>query len=166
MTGENCGRWHKWSVILARVLIAAIFIYAGYGKVTNIAGTAGYIASVGLPAATFLAWASGLLELVGGILIVVGRWKKFAAWALAIFTLLATYFFHLKAAMGGDQMQIIMTLKNLAIVGGLMMIGGMVCCGWGSTSGTCGVCTGGTCGSCGGCSKEGESTCEDCKAKN
>lgn len=155
MDKEKCGS-HGWRKALIRILLAAVFLYAGYTKLTNIAGTAGYITSAGLPYAVFLAWASGLLELIAGVLIAVGYWKRYAAWALIIFVILATYFFHLKGALSGDGLQITMTLKNLAIIGGLLMLSGCHRCRTG------GGYDGQTCRVCGGSVKEGETKCERC----
>ncbi len=143
---DSCGACGRgWCKILIRVLVAAIFIYAGYSKITDIAGTSGYIASImGVSAgtATFFAWASGLLELVAGVLLVVGSWgKRYSAWFLVAFTLVATYFFHLKGALAGDSMQWVQVLKNLAIIGGLAMLGGCVC-------GRYGLCGKESCGKC------------------
>jgi len=131
--------------IIIRVLVAALFIYAGYGKLTGIEGTAGYIASAGLPYPIFLAWASGLLELIAGVLIVAGCWgKRCAAWALVLFTVVATYIFHFKGWLAGDATQMVAVLKNLAIVGGLMMIAGCPRC----DSSSCEKCGGEKCESC------------------
>jgi putative oxidoreductase len=142
-----CGRGHCWCRVVIRVLVAALFIYAGYNKLTGIEGTAGYIASAGLPYPIFLAWASGLLEVIAGVLIVAGSWGKHcAAWALILFTIVATYIFHFKGWLAGDAAQMISVLKNLAIVGGLAMIAGCGRCGGGKCgSHGCGSCEGGKC---------------------
>ncbi len=153
MIGGKCGS-HGWCKILIRALLAAVFIYAGYGKLTNIAGTAGYIASVGLPYATGLAWLSGLIEVIAGALLVAGFWKRYAAWALILFTIVATYFFHLKGVMAGDGMQIVQVLKNLAIIGGLSFFVGCH-----HKCGSCANCGGGTCSVCGASAKDGQTKC-------
>ena len=146
MTGK-CGS-HCWWKVVIRVSIAAVFIYAGYGKLANIAGTAGAITAVmAWPYATFFAWVAGLIEFVGGILLATGYYKKWAAYALIVFTVIATYYFHLKGAIGGDAMQWVQVLKNLAIVGALAMFAGC-----------------GRCGSCGDCGDKGD--CGNCKDKN
>jgi putative oxidoreductase len=72
-------------VLIARILLSFIFIYAGFGKLTDPAGTAGMIAGAGMPAATALAYLAGLFELVTGLAILVGFQTKIAAWALAVF---------------------------------------------------------------------------------
>lgn len=107
-------------LLAARILLAVIFILSGWGKFFAIQGTAGYIASVGLPAATLLAWAAAIFELVAGLAILVGFRTREAAWLLAAFCLFAGFVFHLQPA---DQMQMIMFMKNLAIAGGFLALG-------------------------------------------
>lgn len=109
------------SIILlaARILLAAIFIQAGWGKFFAIDGTAGYISSVGLPAATLLAWLAAIFELVAGLFILVGFRTREAAWLLAAFCLFAGFVFHFQPA---DQMQMISFMKNVAIAGGFLSL--------------------------------------------
>ena len=111
-------------VLVARVLLALMFLLAGIGKFTDLDGTAGYIASAGLPAPTLLALGAGLIEVVGAVLLIVGWQARWAALVLAAFTLLATLFFHRYWTLPADQqmMQQLMFMKNLAIVGGLLVV--------------------------------------------
>ena len=102
-------------LLVSRVLIAFIFIMAGASKFGAIDGTAGYIASTGLPAATALAWAAAIFEVVAGVFILVGFQTRNTAIALAAFTLFTGFWFHFQPA---DQMQFISFMKNLAIAGG------------------------------------------------
>jgi putative oxidoreductase len=110
--------------VVGRVLLALIFITSGFGKLGNLDGTAGYIASVGLPAGGALALAAGLLELVAGIALVVGFKARWAALALGVFTLVAALLFHRYWAMPAEQqfMQQLLFMKNLAIAGGLFLV--------------------------------------------
>lgn len=110
------------SIILlaARVLLAFIFIMSGWGKFFAIEGTAGYISSVGLPAATLLAWGAAIFETVAGLALLVGFRTREVAWLLAAFTLFAGFVFHYDPA---DQMQMISFMKNLAIAGGFLALG-------------------------------------------
>ncbi len=111
-------------VVIARVLLAAMFILAGFSKFGNLQGTAGYIASGGLPMASVLAFLVASLEVVGGLALAVGFQARIAAAALAGFTLLATFLFHNFWAMPAEQafVQQLMFMKNLAVVGGLLMV--------------------------------------------
>jgi putative oxidoreductase len=111
-------------VIIGRVLLALMFVYAGFGKLTNIEGTAGYIASGGLPMASVLAVVVGLLELLGGLAIAVGFQARWAALALGLFTLAASLLFHKFWAVPADQafVQQLMFMKNLSVAGGLFIV--------------------------------------------
>jgi putative oxidoreductase len=109
-------------LVVARVLLAAIFVISGFGKFADLGGTAGYIASVGLPLPQVLAVAAASLELVGGVMLIVGWQARWAALALAVFTFVASLLFHNFWAMPAEQqfMQQLMFMKNLAITGGLL----------------------------------------------
>lgn len=110
--------------LAARLLLAAMFIIAGAGKLTNIEGTAGYIASGGLPFASVLAVFVGLLELLGGLAIVVGFKARWAALALALFTIAASLLFHKFWAVAAEQQMVqqLMFMKNMAVAGGLFLL--------------------------------------------
>ena len=111
-------------ILIARLLLALMFLLGGIGKLTGIEGTAGYIASVGLPAPKLLAVASGLLEFVGAVLLIIGWQARWAALALAAFTVAASFLFHNYWTLPADQqmMQQLMFMKNLAVVGGLLFV--------------------------------------------
>ncbi|WP_378943351.1 DoxX family protein [Mesorhizobium sp. ANAO-SY3R2] len=106
-------------VLLGRVLLSVIFILAGYAKLTAIGGTAGWFASLGLPMPTATTVVVGLVELLGGLAILVGFQARIAALVLAVFTLAATAIAHLDFA---DQIQVMFLQKNLAIAGGLFVL--------------------------------------------
>lgn len=103
--------------VVARVLIAVLFLLAGFGKTADVAGTAGYIASVGLPG--FLAWPAIIFEITVGVLLVVGWHTRMVGLVGAAFCIVTAALFHNNFA---DQMQMINFLKNLAIAGGFLML--------------------------------------------
>ena len=105
------------SDLSGRVLLAVLFLVAGFGKLGAYAGTQAYMASKGVPGALLPLVIA--LELGGGALIVAGLWTRAAALALAAFTLLAAAIFHANFA---DQIQQIMFLKNVAIAGGFLLL--------------------------------------------
>lgn len=113
-----------FSVLLARVLLALVFVLAGLNKFAGLEGTAGYIASKGLPLPQLLAFGTALLEVVGGLLLVIGWQARWAALALAAFTALATVIFHNFWAMPADQQMVqqLMFMKNVSVTGGLLMV--------------------------------------------
>jgi putative oxidoreductase len=103
--------------LLARVLLAVLFIIAGFGKLGDVQGFTGYMTSGGVPA--FLAWPTILLEFLGGIAILVGFQTRIVALALAGFSLLSAVLFHLVPA---DQMQMTSFYKNLGLAGGYILL--------------------------------------------
>ncbi len=106
-------------LLIARILLSVIFIMAGLQKFGAIEGTAGYIASVGLPASTALAWLAAIFEVAAGLAILAGFQTRNAAWLLAAFCVFTGVFFHFQPA---DQMQMIMLMKNFAIAGGFLAL--------------------------------------------
>ena len=111
-------------VLVGRLLIAVMFMQSGYEKLTDLAGTAGYIASGGLPNSTALAALTGVFELVAGLAIAIGFKARWAALLLAGFTLLASFLYHAYWSAPADQQMVVQLLfmKNMAIVGGLLVL--------------------------------------------
>ncbi|ESQ88971.1 LysR family transcriptional regulator [Asticcacaulis sp. AC460] len=104
---------------LGRLLLAAIFVLSGFSKLTASEGTIGYIASAGLPLPEVAYAVAVAVELVGGLLLIVGFQTRWVAAAIAGFTLAAAFGFHNNFA---DQNQMIHFMKNIAIVGGLLQV--------------------------------------------
>lgn len=100
--------------LVARILMAYIFIIAGWGKVTAYQATAGYMESMGVPAG--LLPITILVELGGGLALLFGFQARFAALGLAIFSLITGFIFH----SGVDDA--VNFMKNLAIAGGLLFL--------------------------------------------
>ena len=110
--------------LIARILLAAIFISAGFSKLFGFDGTVAYIASKGLPAPVVLAALTTALEILGGIAIVIGYKARVAGLLLGGFTILAAFIFHNFWAVPADQayIQNIMFMKNLSMAGGLFLL--------------------------------------------
>ncbi|MCU7372130.1 DoxX family protein [Paucibacter sp. O1-1] len=110
--------------LAGRVLLALIFVLAGPGKLANPAGTAAYMASSGLPANHLLALAVGAFELLAGLALIIGFQTRWAALALAGFTLVASFLFHAFWALPAEQqmMQQLLFMKNIALAGGLLVL--------------------------------------------
>jgi len=105
------------SALVGRVLIVTIFIVAGYNKIGGYEGTQGYMESVGVPG--FLLPAVIAVELLAGIAVLVGYQTKIAALLLGGFTFLSAVIFHSDF---GQQMQMILFMKNLAISGAFLLL--------------------------------------------
>lgn len=110
--------------LAARILLALLFIWSGFGKIGGFEGTAGYIASKGLPLPQLLAAATIVVEIGAGLALLFGWLTRWAALVLALFTLLAALIFHAYWAVPAEQvmMQQIAFMKNLAVVGGLFAV--------------------------------------------
>lgn len=112
------------AALIGRALLAVLFVPAGFSKIGEFAGTAGYMASKGMPAVEVLLVLTIIIELGGGLALLVGWKARWAALALAGFTLLAALIFHNYWALPAAEqmMQQIMFTKNVAIAGGLLLI--------------------------------------------
>jgi putative oxidoreductase len=103
--------------IVARVLMAQIFIVSGYEKISGYAGSQQYMQAAGVPG--FLLPLVILTELGGGLALLFGFKARWVALALAGYSLLTALMFHLHP---GDQAQMINFMKNLAMAGGLLLV--------------------------------------------
>ena len=106
-------------VLVARLLLAALFILAGVNKIGAMEGTVGYIASVGLPFPELVYFGTVTLEIVGGLLLAAGYKARQVALAMGVFTVLTAVIFHNDFS---QQIEMTMFLKNLAIAGGMFAI--------------------------------------------
>lgn len=103
--------------LLGRILLAALFLIAGLGKIGGYAATQGYMESMGLPGA--------LLPLVialevGGALAIIAGWRtRLVAFLLAGFSIVSALVFHRAL---GDQVQFVMFMKNFSIAGAFLVL--------------------------------------------
>jgi putative oxidoreductase len=100
-----------------RVLMSAIFLMAGISKLGSYAATQGYMESMGVPG--ILLPLVILLELGGGLAVLLGWQTRISAFLLAGFCIVSALIFH---ASFGDQMQSILFMKNLAMAGGFLFL--------------------------------------------
>jgi putative oxidoreductase len=112
-------------LLIARVLLAVMFLASGWSALSNIAGTSDYFAGLGLGPPTLLAWGVGLFELIAGALLVVGFQTRAVAGVLALFTLASTYLGHY--GQGGDDAAAVFMhtqalLKDIAVAGGMIAL--------------------------------------------
>lgn len=110
--------------LLGRVLLAAIFLWSGAGKVLAFDPTVGYIASKHLPQPQVIAVLAIIAEIAGGIALVVGFRTRLAAAGLLIYTALAAVLFHDFWAVPPAQHlpQMVNFMKNVAICGGFLYV--------------------------------------------
>lgn len=105
--------------LIGRVLLALLFVPAGFSKIGGFAGTAGFIASKGVPLPEVAATIAIAVELGLGLLLLAGFKTRWAALGIAAFTLVITFIFH---AFWADATQAQAFFKNIAVVGGLLTV--------------------------------------------
>jgi putative oxidoreductase len=105
---------------LGRLLLCSLFIWAGIGKLMNPGGTAQAFAShYHVPAAEASVWIAIIVEIVGGVAILVGFWTRWAAAVLALWCLFTAFVYHLPA---GDYANMVNFYKNLVMAGGFLFV--------------------------------------------
>ncbi len=119
-------------ILLARILLSFMFLFAGFGKVTDPASTAGMIAGAGLPASTALTYLAGLFELVMGASVLIGYQVRYTGWLIAAFCVFTGIVFHLPtvnvpdfpAAANGwiNGLNFVNFLKNITLAGAYIML--------------------------------------------
>ena len=110
-------KFADYTPTVARLLLSALFLLGGLGKLGDVQGFAGYLTSGGLPA--FLAWPSVLFEIAVGLSLVLGFQTRIMALLAAGFCLLAAALYHNNFA---DETQLTMFLKNLGLAGGFLLL--------------------------------------------
>ncbi len=117
-------QFQPWGLLLGRLLLAYIFVLSGYDKIVAFARYAGYMAKYGMPMVEPLLVATIALELVAGLMLVVGWKTRWAAWAIFLFIIPTTLIFHAYWAVPPEQAfgQMIHFQKNLAIMGGMLFV--------------------------------------------
>ena len=110
--------------LMGRLLLAALFLPAGLSKLSGFEGTVGYITSVGLPLPAVAAAGALVVEILGSVALAVGFQTRIVAAVLALFTLVASVFFHAFWAAAPEQafVQQLLFFKNIGVVGGLLVL--------------------------------------------
>ena len=119
-----CNLVKHYGPLVARILIAQLFVIAGLGKIAAFPRTAAYMANAGLPMPELLLVLAIALELGGGILLILGWKARWIAAGLFGFTLIATWVFHPFWAVEPQQLRSEMNhfMKNLAIMGAMLYV--------------------------------------------
>ena len=107
----------KYTNLVGRILLAHIFLMAGINKITGYSGTQGYMEGMGVPG--MLLPLVILLEIGGALALIVGWQTRWAAYALALFSIVAAIIFHSNLS---EQIQMILFMKNWALAGGLLVL--------------------------------------------
>jgi len=111
------------AALAGRILLALIFVLSGFNKIVGYDGTAAYMANAGLPLVSILLPLTILIELGGGLLLILGWKTRIVAAVVFLFLIPVTLVFHGHAADPSQaQAQFIHLLKNLSIMGGMLML--------------------------------------------
>lgn len=115
---------NAWQPLIARILLVVVFTAAGFGKISGYDGTAHYMAMNGIPLVPVALPVTIAVEIGASVLIIIGYQTRWAALALAAFTLAASLIFHQFWAVPAEQVQLqtVMFLKNLGLIGGLLLL--------------------------------------------
>jgi putative oxidoreductase len=113
-----------WAALIGRILLSILFIHSGFGKISGFEGTAGYIASRGLPLPQVLAAIAIMIELGGGLAVLIGWKTRWVALALIAFMIVITPIFHnfWSAPAAAAMEQQINFMKNVSILGGIFLL--------------------------------------------
>ena len=113
----------KYILLAGRILFSFLFIMSSFGHFGE--ATISYAASKGVPAASFLVPLSGIIELVGGLSILLGYKAKYGAWLIVIFLIPVTFMLHnfwtITDPMA-QQMDMAAFMKNISMIGTALMI--------------------------------------------
>ena len=110
--------------LIGRILIVALFLPAGFSKLTNFQGTVGYFSSLGMLTPSLAVIVAIMVELLGGIALLVGYKTRIVAFVIAVFTLAASIVGHPYWSVPADQAFVTQLLffKNIAVIGGLLVL--------------------------------------------
>ena len=124
--------FQNFLTLAGRLLLALLFLPAGLMKIGGFAGTVGYIASKGLPMPALGAVIAIVVEVLGGLALLAGFGTRVAALVLAVFTVAASVIFHAYWAVPAEaqMVQQLMFFKNIAVVGGLLVLAAHGAGGW------------------------------------
>ncbi len=117
----------EWSPLAGRILISLIFLMSGLTKIGGFAGTAGYMASKGVPMANIALALTIIIEVGGAAMIILGYKARLGAAAIFLWLIPVTVIFHnfWAAAEAAKQMEMILFMKNLGLMGGMLVIMGL-----------------------------------------
>lgn len=115
------------ALLIGRILIGAIFLLSGIAKLADPSGAVGHMTKAGIPAADTLIYVAAFAELLGGLAVITGFLARLGAIGLFVFMAITTVTMHAFWKFEGQEMiqQNVQFLKNLSIMGGLLMLWAM-----------------------------------------
>lgn len=114
----------RFAPLIGRILVAAIFLWSGIGKIGGFAGTAGYMTSMGVPLAELALVITIVVEIGAALMLILGWHARLGAAALLLWMIPVTLVFHAFWAVPVEQaqMQMIQFFKNVGLMGAMLLI--------------------------------------------
>ncbi len=112
-------------VLIGRILFAMLFLGSAFGHLTQTTGMAGYAQSKGVPMARFAVLGSGVLMLVGALMVLLGIWADLGALLLVLFlvpTAVLMHGFWKETGAEARQMEMIQFMKDMSLAGAALML--------------------------------------------
>lgn len=124
MTDFGAERIRDAAILIARILLALLFLIFGWGKLTDYSGTVAYMAQSGVPLPAVAAIVAIVIEFFGSIAVIVGVWTRPLALLLALYTLATGFIGHPYWTMAGADADenMINFYKNVSIMGGFVLL--------------------------------------------
>jgi putative oxidoreductase len=113
-----------YAPLVARTCLSAVYLYSSITKLIDIPAGLAEVTALGMPVPGLFLALTILVQLGGGLMILVGLWTRLAAFALLGFTVIATAIAHNPSGLEGPefQRQLTTSLEHLAIVGGFILL--------------------------------------------
>ena len=111
----NTEKYYDWAPLLLRLGIGLIFVYAGWGKITGIEGTAEFFGNIGIPLAGVMAWVVAIVEFVGGLMILTGFKITVPALLLAIVMIVALFTTKMGEGFRAARLDMLLLFASLAL---------------------------------------------------
>ena len=91
----NLDKYSDYAALVGRLFLASMFLLFGYDKLTGYSGTVGYMGSLGLPAPALFTVLAIIIEIAGGLLVLLGYQTRLVSLGLAVFVLISAFIGHL-----------------------------------------------------------------------
>jgi putative oxidoreductase len=108
-------KYSDLALLLLRIGVGIIFIYAGWGKLTGIEGTAEFFGNIGIPMAGVMAWVVAFVEFFGGIMVLFGAYAKIPYLLLACVMLVALFTTKLGGEFPAARLDLMLLLTTLSL---------------------------------------------------
>lgn len=114
--------WKSYALLVARVLMGGVFLWAAYTKFADLGATAGYIASAGIPFGLAFAWIAAFFEAALGLAIITGVFFREASILLGAYVLFLTFAFHGPSSWASNAYEFGLFVNHFTMIAGLLFM--------------------------------------------